>query len=42
MAKKNKKSIAVPSKVPMMDKAFPAEKKEKGKGKGKGSGNGCK
>ena len=40
MAKKSKKSIAVPSKVPMMEKAFPVEKKEKGKEKG--SRKGCK
>ena len=34
MKKKTQKPIAVPPKVPMMEKAFPIVKKEKGKGKG--------
>ena len=34
--KKVQKPIAVPAKVPMMEKAFPMVKKEKGKGSGKG------
>ena len=31
MKKKTQKPIAVPPKVPMMEKAFPLTKKEKGK-----------
>lgn len=39
MKKKAQKPIAVPPKVPMMEKAFPDSKREKGKGKDK---KGCK
>lgn len=40
MAKKN--PIAVPSKIPMMDKAFPGDVKKGPKGKGSGKRKGCK